>query len=172
MRKTLMFLALAGLVSSLAFATGLSATPGNKYANTTDTRNCDSGDVEYSGPLKLWPPNHKFVDANVTATADDPGAAVTLNLTPALTDVAGGDGGPNHDPDFVMDPPDGMDSGTGSASVDIDLRAERSGKGVGRTYTIDWVASFGGDTCSSMDADQEPFVVTVPHDMRGGADWK
>jgi hypothetical protein len=32
----------------------------------------------------------------------------------------------------------------------------------------------GNDKCSSDDGkdDHAPFVIEVPHDMRGGADWK
>jgi hypothetical protein len=59
----------------------------------------------------------------------------------------------------------------------VALRAERSGKGEGRTYVLNWVAQFGDKSCSSSTADDsdtnnDPFVITVPHDMRGGADWK
>jgi hypothetical protein len=137
---------------------------GNKYASVSDSRDCDSGVVNWVGPIKLWPPNHKFVAETVTAVADDSTQQVTLTLAPTVTDTVGGDGGANHDPDYT--PEDPAATGTGSASVDLGLRAERSGRGEGRTYTIDWVAQFGSDSCSSTDEGQSPFVVTVPHDMR------
>jgi hypothetical protein len=65
-----------------------------------------------------------------------------------------------------------MAAGTGSATAALQLRAERYGKGDGRTYTINWTAMFGQKKCSSSDSDQTPFVIEVPHDMGGGADWK
>ncbi len=160
-----------GLVSALAVALPGTAASGNKYASVSDSRNCGDGDVvNWLGPIKLWPPNHKFVQETVEAKAGDSTDQVTLTLDPVVTDVAGGDGGPNHDPDYTPDEP--ADTGTGSASVDLGLRAERSGRGDGRTYTINWVAQFGDKTCKSSDPGQSPFVVTVPHDMRGGAGWK
>lgn len=137
---------------------------GNKYASVSDSRDCDGGVVNWVGPIKLWPPNHKFVGETVTAVADNPNDQVSLTLTPTVDDAAGGDGGVQHDPDYT--PEDPAATGTGTASVDLSLRAERSGKGDGRTYTIDWVAEFGSKTCSSSDSDQTPFFVTVPHDMR------
>lgn len=138
---------------------------GNKYAAVEDDRDCGDGDVvNWVGPIKLWPPNHKFVAETVTAVAGGATEQVTLTLAPTVTDAAGGDGGANHDPDYT--PEDPAATGTGSASVDLALRAERSGRGDGRTYTIDWVAEFSDKTCTSGDAGQTPFVVTVPHDMR------
>jgi hypothetical protein len=141
---------------------------GNKYASQTVTRDCGSGDtVALNGPLTLWPPNHKFVAESVTATDGDSTQGVTITVTPVVTDAVGGDGGPQHDPDYT---PGGSpsSSGTGSATVPFDLRAERSGRGDGRTYTINWTATFnsGSKTCKSSDSGQSPFVVSVPHDMR------
>lgn len=170
---------LVGLAAALA-AVGLAApglAGGNKYASVTDTRDCGNGDlVALNGPLTLWPPNHKFVDEPVTAT-DASGDTVTLTLTPALTDAVGGDGGLQHDPDWQL--ADGTTgesftaSGTPSATAALQLRAERSGKGEGRTYTINWTATFDNGTkpCTSNDSGQAPFTITVPHDMRGGADF-
>jgi hypothetical protein len=143
---------------------------GNKYAASLVTRDCGDNDtVVLNGPAKLWPPNHKFVAEPVTATDGDGSSNVTLTLTPVITDAVGGDGGPQHDPDYT---PDGSPaaSGAGSATVSLELRAERSGKGEGRTYTINWDATFdnGSKSCSSSDDGQSPFTVTVPHDMRPG----
>ena len=166
-----------GLLGALAFALP-GAAGGNKYDDSTVERDCGDGDtVTLVGPLKLWPPNHKMVDEAVTAV-DGSGDGVTLTLTITPTDVAGGDGGTQHDPDYNPEPAELVASGSGDtgATVPFALRAERSGKGDGRTYTIDWVAEFdnGGKTCESeTDAeDGLEFVIAVPHDMRGGADWK
>lgn len=142
----------------------------NKYESTTLSRDCGDGDtVTYGGPEKMWPPNHKMQDVSVTATDSDGAGETTITATPAVTDTAGGDGGPNHDPDWT--PGDLVATDDGSATVDFQLRSERSGKGEGRTYTINWEAVFDDKTCTSSDADQTPFTVFVPHDMRGGRDW-
>ena len=168
---------LAGLCGALVVA-GPGFAGGNKYASVTSVRDCGDGDtVALNGPLKLWPPNHKFVPEPVTATDSDPSSQVSLTITPVLTDAAGGDGGAQHDPDWQLADGSTGDSftstGTGSTTSELQLRAERSGKGEGRTYTINWNATFdnGTKSCSSSDSGQSPFVITVPHDMRGGADF-
>ena len=169
---------LTGLVAALGVAVP-SFAGGNKYASVTDTRDCGDGDtVALNGPLTLWPPNHKFVPEPVTATDSDPSSQVSLTITPTLTDAAGGDGGAQHNPDWQLSDGSQGDSftssGTGSTTSALQLRAERSGKGEGRTYTINWNATFdnGSKSCSSTDEGQTPFTITVPHDMRGGAGWK
>lgn len=169
---------LAALVGALAAAVPGSAA-GNKFADSTVTRDCGDGDtVTLVGPLKLWPPNHKFVDEPVTATSGDPADSVTITITPTVTDATGGDGGPQHDPDTnASDEGTIVGTGTGAATAAVALRAERSGKGEGRTYVLNWVAQFAEKSCSSSsaqdsDPNNDPFVITVPHDMRGGAGWK
>ena len=155
---------------------------GNKFDSVTATRDCGDGDtVVLVGPEKLWPPNHKFVDEPVTATdgpssnpADSLSNETTISVYPDILDAEGGDGGPQHDPDANASQDAPLTAnGDPSATAALALRAERSGKGDGRTYTINWVATFdnGNKTCSSDpngDANHQPFTVTVPHDMRGG----
>jgi hypothetical protein len=177
-------------IAALTLAGGIAlpsvGASGNKYDPDTTQFTCadelgnEDGTVTLVGPLKLWPPNHKMIDEPVTAErTDKPGSDVTLTLTPTVGDAAGGDGGAQHDPDFTATSSDGKTfvandpNSADSATAAFALRAERSGKGDGRTYTIDWLVDWGnGDTCSSSDDDQDPFVIFVPHDMRGGADWK
>jgi hypothetical protein len=73
---------LAALVGALAAAVPSSAA-GNKYSDSTVVRDCGDNDlVTLVGPLKLWPPNHKFVDEPVTATSGDPADNVTITITP------------------------------------------------------------------------------------------
>jgi hypothetical protein len=169
---------LAALVGALAAAAPSSAG-GNKYAAQSVVVDCGDGDtVALNGPLKLWPPNHKMIDEPVTATDADGSGPVTMTVRPVVTDAAGGDGGPNHDPDFNPTTEGGDtvvgtdDDNDGVAVAGLQLRAERSGKGDGRTYTVHWTADFGDKSCTSEDGSHDPFVITVPHDMRGGADWK
>jgi len=166
---------LAALVGALAAAAPSSAG-GNKYASESVTIDCgDEDTVALNGPLKLWPPNHKMIDEPVTATDADGSGPVTMTVRPVVTDAAGGDGGPNHDPDFNPSTEGGdtvVGTGDGSATAGLQLRAERSGKGEGRTYTVNWTAEFDDKSCTSEDGSHPAFVITVPHDMRGGADWK
>jgi hypothetical protein len=145
----------------------------NKYPDTTASEDCGDGDtIDYAGPLKMWPPNHKLQDVQMSATdgSSNPveGAAneTTLMVTVDILDAIGGDGGPKHDPDVSF--PDGpAATGDPTATVPLQLRSERSGKGEGRTYDIHADATFdnGMKSCSW------DMQVVVPHDMRGGADW-
>lgn len=164
-RRIVTLLAIGG-AGAMAFAVpGMAGNEfKNKYDDTSASQDCDGDTVTYDGPLKMWPPNHKMQDVSVTATDDDGEGTVTITITPSVTDVAGGDGGPNHDPDYTPEDPAG--TGDGTATADFQLRSERSGKGEGRTYTIDWVATFDDHECSSVDDGHDPFTVTVPHDMR------
>ena len=168
-----------GVVTALGIAAPGFAG-GNKFGPHTVGRDCGDGDtVVLNGPLTLWPPNHKFVDESITATdgpssnpTDSVSNDTTLTITPVVTDAVGGDGGPQHDPDYT---PGGSPTASGnpSATVDFDLRSERSGKGDGRTYTINWKATFdgGNKTCTSDDDGQSPFTIYVPHDMRDKANY-
>lgn len=156
-----------GVVAALGVATpGFSG--GNKYDAVSASRTCEGGDVvNWLGAIKLWPPNHKFQPSTVAAVGNEATEGVTLAIRPVVTDATGGDGGPNHDPDYMWSSSP-ANTGQGTATVDNQLRAERSGKGEGRTYTVHFTATFdnGTETCTSEDGSQAPFVVTVPHDMR------
>ena len=145
----------------------------NKYESTETTHDCgDDSTITYNGPLKMWPPNHKLQDVSVTATDGDAEPAAdgtTLTLTFNVLDAVGGDGGPQHDPD-VLYTGSPTASGNPSAEVPFQLRSERSGKGEGRTYQINATATFDNGLPTSSCS--RTFVVEVPHDMRGGADWR
>jgi len=183
MRKFLTFLALAGLVSSLAFASSLSAAPGNKYENITRDADddCqgtdDTGDgsliVSITGPEKLWPPNHKYVPVSLTATDTDAMNQVELATEGTHDQYAtAGDesseiNGAGNTTDDVSPLTDEDGPNAGSATTNHELRAERSGTDqTGRTYTITYEAMGGPD-----DSCVGSFTILVPHDMRGGADW-
>jgi len=155
-----------GIAAALA-VTAPGFAGGNKYASVADSRDCGDGDtVDWLGAIKLWPPNHKFQSSTVAANGSDSTEGVSIAIEPSVFDAAGGDGGPQHDPDWMYESTPA--TGTGTATQDLALRAERSGRGEGRTYTIDWTATFdnGSKTCTSKDDGQTPFTVTVPHDMR------
>ena len=102
----------------------------------------------------LWPPNHKFNSVNVEGVTDPDGDAVTINIDGISQDEAvNGKGDGNTSPD-----------GTGVGPDTAEVRAERSGKGDGRVYEIDYTADDGnGGTCSGT------VEVGVPHDKKDTA---
>ena len=107
----------------------------------------------YADPGCLWPPNHKFVDISVMGVTDPDGDPITITIVAITSDEATatdkGSGGANH-------APDAYGVGTDTASV----RAERSGNGDGRVYTISFMADDGrGGVCEGS------VTVNVPHDQ-------
>ena len=178
MRRALTGFAAVATLASIALVGPLGADPGNKYGDTTRTDLCEGADdnnedgsltVAINGPEKLWPPNHKYVDVSVTATDSD-GSDVMLE-TEGTHEQYAEDGtemnGAGNTADDVS-PAAASGMGAGSATTSHDVRAERSGQDqTGRTYTITYEAeSSDGGTCFGS------FDILVPHDMRGGADWK
>jgi hypothetical protein len=105
-------------------------------------------------PDTLWPPNHRYV--TVVPTIDvsdntDPNPTVTLvSVESNEPDNGRGDGNTTND---IVINPDGS----------IDLRAERSGRGDGRIYTITYRAT---DACGNSTL--ATATVTVPHDRGRG----
>lgn len=160
-------IAIAGVASVPVFASNNGTT---KTSSGTQTADCGNGrSVALTGPEVLWPPNHKAVNESATAYGTSSDMNVMLTVTPQVQDISGGDGGAQHDPDFFYPSgsPTATNSSGGTVTEPFQLRAERSGKGDGRTYTIDWKATWnnGTATCSSTDSGQHPFTVTVPHDQ-------
>lgn len=193
---------IAALAATMAFAlvggsaVGLPSLLKNKYESgetkvvCTDGNGNDVGEVVYGGPLKMWPPNHKYQPVTVTATAYDADDSVQLGTAGTHDEYAedgtehNGAGNTDNDVNPAADS-DGFNKT--SAATAHELRSERSGRGDGRTYTLDWEATFRDDdggretvVCGSRDInedeaameDRAAFQVEVPHDMRCGADWK
>ncbi len=104
-----------------------------------------------AAPSELWPPNHRLVAVQVTVQATDdfdPNPVVQLvSVTSNEPDDGLGDG----------DTPGDIVIGTDGT---IQLRAERSGSGSGRVYTITYSAAdrAGNVTTQSV-------TVTAPHDQ-------
>jgi K319-like protein len=106
-------------------------------------------------PSTLWPPNHKLVDVHATVRVQECGTFTVslVSVTSSEPDNGTGDG------DTVGDI-QGADIGT--ADTDFQLRAERSGGGPGRVYTIVYkvVDAVGLETTATA-------FVKVPHDQSG-----
>jgi len=102
-------------------------------------------------PDTLWPVNHKYVQVVATVEATDnfdPNPTVTLVLVTS------------------SDPEDGLGDGKTTADIEVvdgftfNLRAERSGKGQDRVYTITYEVT---DACGN--STMASATVTVPHDQ-------
>jgi len=100
-------------------------------------------------PSVLWPPNHKMVDVTIdytVASCEPTTCTLSVSSNEPVNDL--GDG--NTSPDWeVVD------------ATHVSLRAERSGTGTGRIYTIDI-------TCTDQlgQTGTASVMVTVPHDQR------
>jgi len=101
-------------------------------------------------PSQLWPPNHKMANVAINYTAtDNCGGPVTCTLSVSSNEPINGTGDGNTSPDWqVVD------------AHHVMLRAERSGNGIGRIYTIMITCSDNkGNTSTST------VTVTVPLDQ-------
>lgn len=100
-------------------------------------------------PAVLWPPNHKMMPVNVAVTATDvcsPTVSCAISEVTSNESVDGGGDG-NTSPDWTI-----------IGDLTVDLRAERSGSGDGRVYTITVRC-----TDDSGNAATAPVEVHVPH---------
>ncbi|HSG98015.1 MAG TPA: ExeM/NucH family extracellular endonuclease, partial [Woeseiaceae bacterium] len=99
-------------------------------------------------PEVLWPANHKYVDVSATVVASDnfdPSPFVTLVSVTSNEPDNGEDDGNTVDDIVIVD------------DYEFKLRAERSGIGTGRTYTITYEAT---DSCGNSAIGSA--IVSVP----------
>lgn len=109
-----------------------------------------------ASPNTLGPPNHKMVNITITTNVnDDSGLPVTLSAAVSSNELQKGLG----DGDTALDWTEPViDQQTG---VTLQLRAECSGSGNGREYTITITATDAlGNTSTA------PIKILVPHDKR------
>ncbi len=101
---------------------------------------------------KIWPPNHQFVNVTIQGVTDPDGDPVTITIDQIKQDEPTDGTGDGHTC------PDGQGIGSSTAQI----RAERSGQGNGRVYTIFFTASDGnGGSC------QGSVTVCVPRSNNG-----
>jgi hypothetical protein len=100
-------------------------------------------------PNSLWPPNHKMVAVKIGVVAVDLCGTVTSKIVSVgSNELVNGLGDGDTSPDWQI-----------TGALTLNLRAERSGKGNGRVYTITIeTADEVGNTSSGQ------VTVTVPHD--------
>jgi Tol biopolymer transport system component len=111
-------------------------------------------------PDILQPPNHKMVLITPTITVSDSCDSAPEVLLTSIT-MNEGDETNTYDPDYDSNEGDGntFNDIHVDANGNIYLRAERSGKGTGRIYTITYtVTDASGNSASAI------ATVTVPHD--------
>lgn len=103
----------------------------------------------------LWPPNHNMVDIVIESNAvDNSGIPVTLGVLVTSNESQDGLGDGDMSPDWT-EPVIDQDSGI----ISLQLRAERSGSGEGRVYSITlMVEDFSGNGSVAN------IEIRVPHD--------
>jgi hypothetical protein len=102
----------------------------------------------------LWPPNHNMVDIIIEANASDNSGYVTLIASVMSNEAEEGLGDGDMTPDWTIP---SIDQNTGI--IILKLRAERSGRGNGRVYSI-----FINAIDQSGNSSKAVVEIIVPHD--------
>jgi hypothetical protein len=101
----------------------------------------------------LWPPDHTLRAVTLSGESDPDGGSVALSITGVTQDEpVNGTGDGDTSPDAELGP----------ASNEVQLRAERSGTGDGRVYSLAFTVTDGESSCSGV------AFVRVDHDRRPG----
>jgi len=138
-------------VAGAPFNSGAASSSGAAYVFEPDATPPTITSVTAS-PNVLWPPNHKMVAVTITiVAADDSGPVPTCRIiSVSSNEPADGSGDGHAAPDWEITGP-----------LTVNLRAERSGSGSGRRYTItvECTDSAGNSATASV-------IVTVPKSRR------
>lgn len=147
----------AGLIFVVRHNNPTAATGG--YAVSAGARLTSDGDTVpptitgvAASPNTLWPPNHKMVPVTVAVSAsDNSGTKPSCKITSvASNEPDNGLGDGDTAPDWEI-----------TGDLIVNLRAERSGNGSGRVYSITTQCT---DT-SGNKSEPKSVTVTVPHDQ-------
>jgi hypothetical protein len=103
-------------------------------------------------PAKLWPPNHKMVPIGFNLVVKDACCLSNWKIVSVTSNepIGSGNGSGNTDPDWII---------TGDQG--LSLRAERSGQGNGRIYTI----TVQAQDCAGNPSAPMTLTVRVPHNQ-------
>jgi hypothetical protein len=121
------------------------------YVTITVADDTPPGICLSASPQTLWPPNHKMVPVTIAVSASDnydPAPSCEI-ISVASNEPENGPGDGNTSPDLEV-----------TGDLTVDLRAERSGSGNGRVYTIEVECTDASDNSS-----QDTVEVHVPHDQ-------
>lgn len=108
-----------------------------------------------ANPSILWPPNHRMKDVTVNYTASDNCGNVTNKLSVSSNEPVNCNDGTDVSPDWII-----------VNDHHVLLRAERSGRGNGRVYTITITSTDASGNCSTQRTQ-----VLVPHHHDGKMDY-
>lgn len=119
--------------------------------NIVDTTPPDIVALEAS-PSQLWPPNHKMHSVALSVTVDDVCDSAPLCQISSVSsnEPVNGTGDGNTDSDWMV-----------TGDLTLDVRAERSGRGSNRVYTVEVTCTDGSGNSST-----ETTTVSVAHDRR------
>jgi hypothetical protein len=147
----------ATLTFSLVVTDTYAANPKSSVADTVDVHVLNLNDpprcdLAVPSVTTLWPPNHKMAEVTIGGVTDENTDPVTITVTSVMQDEpVNGLGDGDTSPDAVVQ--------TGS----VLLRAERSGTGNGRVYTVHFTANDGEGACNGT------VTVGVPRDRKDTA---
>jgi hypothetical protein len=162
-----------GVLALGALTLPVLASPNGRTGGAGGPVACDDGQVTWS-PTTLWPPNHKLqpvtiVYADTDGDGDSTMVAVTNwsdNETFNGVEINGsGQPNPQQAPDVVPGMAGSGKDGGQNATTTAQVRAERSGRGTGRVYTLQVTCMDMGEMPSMQTV---PIMVTVPHDQGKG----
>jgi hypothetical protein len=103
----------------------------------------------------LWPPNHQMEEITIeTNASDNSGLPITISAYVTSNEPEEGLGDGDVFPDWTE-----LEIDEVNGIITLQLRAERSGTGDGREYTINIVATDSSGNSSSVDK-----IIIVPHD--------